>query len=353
MTSLENEGWKLINVPGDGTCGYHAIMYSLENNEKLKNIAKTIKNIDATLVSNNKALGPKLRTYMSHKIDELLVVIENKNKTNNEKLKLFANYKLNNLLQSTPIQNAIEATSNNTKTIQNTKIISLLNQFKKELDNPLVWIEDHLLKFTAIVLKINIFVWNDNTGIKGWLKIIGNKENLQNSDYAIFLYYNGKDHYQSLLPKNGYEIKKQFENLPMKNNTSKDVIFQYIFLEKNSSAASSGSPTSANPTSNNTALLNILSCNNTVPPKIKDLKILLDKNDNNSAAQLKTIINQLFNCRSSQDIFLIKYIINYILKKKYISLKNILPWLRKNPDMKIDILSFIIKKYKNLHNDNV
>ena len=67
--TLKNLGWKLINVPGDGTCGYHAIMYCLSKNPNFK-LFNSIKSINPK--PSNIELGNNLRRYMINQIDSVI-----------------------------------------------------------------------------------------------------------------------------------------------------------------------------------------------------------------------------------------------------------------------------------------
>lgn len=77
-------------------------------------------------------------------------------------------------------------------------------------------------------------------------------------------------------------------------------------------------------------------------PKIKELQQWIDTYPE-SKAILEKKITDLFKSRTIQDIFLIKFIINYILKKN--TLKSILNTLSGKKSKKVEILKFVISKY--------
>lgn len=77
-------------------------------------------------------------------------------------------------------------------------------------------------------------------------------------------------------------------------------------------------------------------------PKIKELQQWIDTYPE-SKAILEKKITDLFQSRTIQDIFLIKFIINYILKKN--TLKSILNTLSRKKSKKVEILKFVISKY--------
>ena len=77
-------------------------------------------------------------------------------------------------------------------------------------------------------------------------------------------------------------------------------------------------------------------------PKIKELQQWIDTYPE-SKAILEKKITDLFQSRTIQDIFLIKFIINYILKKN--TLKSILNTLSRKKSKKVEILEFVISKY--------
>ena len=87
--------------------------------------------------------------------------------------------------------------------------------------------------------------------------------NINNSENAIFIYYNGHNHYKSLLPNENYKLKEIFDIKLNKNNARYST--KYNFLDKknannNSKIKTASSTTnkkkesSSNSTSNSTSM---------------------------------------------------------------------------------------------------
>lgn len=231
-------GWKKIQIPGDGSCGYHAIMYSLVKNSKQNQLVEVILGINNNKKYKNDALGNKLRYYIIKEITFLKGELEKLNKSNKSNNKAKFNetieyYDLKELLQKTKISNNNLVLNKNKKKIALTEenYIKLLDQFLKELNpNNSIWIEYHMLKIISIILRINIFIYIKNEN--GWRLIRGtrdNNEELIDSNNAVFIYYDGL-HYETLIPNNDHKLKEKFDNLLLIKDISSGELFNYNFL---------------------------------------------------------------------------------------------------------------------------
>ena len=235
MDPLHN--WQKVNVEGDGTCGYHAIMYSLSQNPKYNSLVAEIKKFNSRpvpkkIINHDLYLGFKLRNYISNRINNIKEIIEKtiNSLTTNILVKLNQDYNLNELLQKTIITTGnVQITKNHKQnTIFNKhNIILLLEELKKKI-NTNQWIDDEILNIVAKFLEINIFIYRNLE--KKWYKIIGVKNNIKKSENAIFIFYNS-EHYQTLLPKINYKLKNNFTNLSVNSETSAGQLFEYEFLE--------------------------------------------------------------------------------------------------------------------------
>ena len=235
MDPLHN--WQKVNVKGDGTCGYHAIMYALSQNSKYNALVEEIKTFNSpsvpkNIINHDLYLGFKLRNYISNRINTIKEIIEKSNNslTANILGQLNNLYNLRELLQKTIITTGVVQTTKNLK--QNTlfnkyNIILLLQELIKKIDTN-EWIDDEMLNIVAKFLEINIFIYRNKD--KKWYKIIGVKNNIKKSENAIFIFYDGS-HYQTLLPKIDYKLKNNFTNLSLNSETSAGQLFEYDFLK--------------------------------------------------------------------------------------------------------------------------
>lgn len=229
-------GWSKIDVPGDGTCGYHAIMKSLsvQNNRILRNIANNSKNNNPLFTSNS---GFALRVFCAHKLKRAVSAFENflfisslSNIPNNYVIGL--TQELNRTINEYDLMHIPMYTVD----ISNYQdIIDSLNQIINKLQNfnPFskkanggVWIDVDVLHIISKLLKKNIFIYNSTINNNNkWVQFIGN-DNPYDPNSSIFLFFNGA-HYDTLVPDITKQkvLKNRFNNLPIRSTN-----FNYDFL---------------------------------------------------------------------------------------------------------------------------
>jgi len=196
------EGWIMITVAGDGTCGYHAIMKYLELNDQSKynevlqncEYNKIIKN--STIVNQNKP-GFCLRNYLVIKLKSILDSLNNKTLNTQDAIGL---YHLEYM---------------------NYKIVDGISTIINYVENG-GWLDQKELVFLSIFLNKNIFVFNNSAG--KWTKISNNELQNTNNNNSIFLINQNEYHYNTLIKKDDKIFKYNFSNIP---NT---VLFNYNFF---------------------------------------------------------------------------------------------------------------------------
>jgi hypothetical protein len=228
------DGWVVVKVPMDGTCGFHAIMkcLSYQGNTNYRRISNNNLVLRYTLenrgINFNEKSGFALRHYcakiledIKNEISSLEAIINNKNipRTNkgnvNKRLQyLISEYKLDNRFPNN--QSGISENNIENPTSYLTAIIKKLRNFNinKSTDE---WLTEQILVIISVILKKNIFIFYRGN----WKQI--NYEKPCNPNNSIFLKFNGI-HYDALIPSTKF-FKNRF-NVP---NTYE---FKYNFLRK-------------------------------------------------------------------------------------------------------------------------
>jgi len=211
-------GWELVNVWGDGRCGFYAL------DTVIRGYKPEIKNYGYGLIE-----------FTLHKIDEYIVTV-NDSKENKKVLIDIANflgckYNINN--SSNQIYKSIHTyLSRSKEDIIKTRGPNGINSKCQAL--PL-----DRLKIISRVLDKNIYVFNGDVNVTKWYKY-GNQEPYKNN--ALFIYYNGDSHFQAMMVKEGWKLKNIFdEHLTIDDLGTSEYIFNNndnngkIFLNINNS----------------------------------------------------------------------------------------------------------------------
>jgi len=202
------KGWNYIDVPGDGTCGFHAIVqYYQIMGWKLPTFPENTKNLKSNEIVTNEQWrkGFILRDYLSKK------TLNAKNFAN-APLYFTRKIKLN---ESIIYENIL--TKNNLK--------SKFNRYTSGLSNTM-WMDDEMLFITAQILGVFIFVWSNNsinyknyrwTVFTPFGDTLTSKNITPNKDNSIFL-VKLLSHYMTLIPFHNYDFKDRFTIKTLKNN---------------------------------------------------------------------------------------------------------------------------------------
>jgi len=229
QSGIGPEGWKRIEVPGDGSCGYHAIMKSLS--EQANSSLETIKNNSFT---SNPYSGFALRIFIAKKLKNIREEIANlngyKNMVNVSPEELRNSKKqLNDIIIEYGLNNESNNGEHNINNILKTldKNINDLENFNPEstTSDAGEWIDESILNLISKILRKNIFIYNLGANTNKWTSFIGNQSNKNNPNSSIFLLFTGA-HYDTLIPDidNGKFFKERFTNLPNR------IFFNYNFL---------------------------------------------------------------------------------------------------------------------------
>jgi hypothetical protein len=188
------DGWVKYNVDGDGSCAFHSIMLYYEKTNQKDILDKKYGNS-----------GNSLRNQITKNVEEHISLYKDlKNNSNTKKY-------INNIYKH-PLVN-----------INKSNIIKHMEESLEILKNHKTYTTNDELQIISAKLCKKIFVWNETE--KKWLNIsIPDKCTFKIED-SIFLYFNNNN-YELLLPDKNYIFKSSY------NNLSKEIMFNYIFLEK-------------------------------------------------------------------------------------------------------------------------
>ena len=220
ITSLENKLninlFKKINVPGDGTCGYHAIIKSFRENygpsdfpfivrpllNGMKNSNKKIyseliqKNINKKNNEINGFLLRKMLVSFLEGIPEKYLVM-NFNKTlSNDNMKKYNMY--SNIIK--PISLLTNSKYQNINDLSNIPLRIRINKMIETIKDKDKWIDEDVLLLTASALNICINIFDAER--KRWMTYSPNSDSLNNRCsllYNSFILYNGENHYDALV----------------------------------------------------------------------------------------------------------------------------------------------------------
>ena len=226
------DGWRIEEVPGDGSCGFHAIMKCLlfqGNNNYIRisnnpSLRATLKN---RKINFNEKAGFALRYYLARKLEKIRDEISSykvimNNKTIPRSNKVNVNKRLQDLINTYKLNFIVE---NNQAGISEKNIenpVSYLNAIIKNLEDFKInkstneWLTQQILVIIAPILKKNIFIFYR----KKWTSILYEKPYNQNN--SIFLKYDGI-HYDALIRSD-----KMFKN---SFNIPSDTVFNYNFFK--------------------------------------------------------------------------------------------------------------------------
>ena len=183
LNSSMKKNFNLVKVSGNGSCFYSAIGVSLKltKNDVKNEIIQRVYNFFKLNMRNNGETNNNL-SYGS-----------NSNNSINQKIKKISiNEELKRILNDT-FHNII-ATNNdyiNKKVNKN----DMKNIIVNDINNK--WGGFHILELVSFVFNITIMVYNPLFN-----KMQKIKSNIVNSNKIVYLYYNGRDHYDGLLKKN-------------------------------------------------------------------------------------------------------------------------------------------------------
>ena len=204
INSLLPKGFELVQQPGDGTCLYHSIVTSLN----LMNINNNFRN------------GFELREFL---VKELNNIKKEKYLNNTRKGNILRNNE--NAIREIYKESIKELFSrflDNTNNYTGKSTLEKLEILKQRIRSKDTWGGEIELLFIAFILKICIYLWNGDAKI--WQIFRYNDLESCNKTNSIFIFYNGRSHYDCLSPTN---IKKFNKFFPMHN----DDIRRYNFIK--------------------------------------------------------------------------------------------------------------------------
>jgi hypothetical protein len=226
------DGWRVIKVSGDGSCGFHAIMKCLsfqENNsyKRISNNPSLRLTLENRKINFNEKAGFALRYYLARELEEIrneIIFLQMMMKHNiDESQKKITHKRYQKLIDT---YNLNDFFVNNEAGISESNIenpVSYLNAIIEKLENFKInqntneWLTQQILVIIVPILKKNIFIFFRGT----WKQILYEKP--CNPNNSIFLKFNGI-HYDALIPS-GKIFKNNFNNIPETNN------FNYNFLK--------------------------------------------------------------------------------------------------------------------------
>jgi hypothetical protein len=213
------DGWAVVEVPPDGTCGFHAIMkcLSYQGNTNYRRISNNNPSLRYTIenrgINFNEKSGFALRYYCARILEDIKNEISSyqsimNNKTIPRANKGAVHKSLEDLIKQYKLGDRFR---NNQSGISENNIenpVSYLTAIIKKLRNFDInkstneWLTEQILVIISSILKKNIFIFYKGN----WKQI--NYEKPCNSNNSIFLKFNGI-HYDALIP-NSYEFKNRF-----------------------------------------------------------------------------------------------------------------------------------------------
>ncbi len=202
-----------INVPGDGACGYHSIMKSLEENYGRNNLLKIFNPLLISISNSNRTkfrqilessepidgfLLKKMLVAYLKAIPEKYLEPNLKNITSNDNLRTYNFY--SDLVQ--PVSLLTNNRYVQFKNLSDIPLLTRVNKMIKTIDDRNTWIDHDVFLFItkATGLCINIY---DNER-KSWLVISPFKDGNTNKCIElpqVYIQYNGSNHYDALKKK--------------------------------------------------------------------------------------------------------------------------------------------------------
>ena len=220
------DGWTVVEVPPDGTCGFHAIMkcLSYQGNTNYRRISNNNQSLRYTIenrgINFNEKSGFALRHYCAKKLEDikdeissLQLIMNNRDipRANKDNVNRRLDYLINEYKLGDRFPNNQSGISENN--IENpisylTAIIKKLRNFNinKSTDE---WLTEQILVIISAILKKNIFIFYKGN----WKQI--NYERPFNQNNSLFLKFNGI-HYDALIPstkifKNRFNVPDTYE----------------------------------------------------------------------------------------------------------------------------------------------
>ena len=238
--------WKIIKVPGDGTCGYHSIVKSMqlakiETNRIIGNGFTKSYNLkngkDLRIMCNEIFINIKfnIRNFIVlYKFDKLKEIIDKYRiifnykdiykieKTvkiiiiaGNNKIKKYKLINGNNKIIDNNYKKLKESNKNKYEKLYKSKLKEYIDDSLKLLDKDYInkinrdWIDEEIISFISCLLQINIIIFNNNS--HKWI-IYSKNPNFK----KIFIYYNGYSHYDSL-EYNGTNFEDEYKEILSKS----------------------------------------------------------------------------------------------------------------------------------------